>query len=73
MSKAPNLTEIEQALSGRGWITLEASTVSAWIAYTRDLEAQTKPAALSFSVEPGIVVQSGIEGWVISGNTWKKP
>ena len=39
----PNLSEIEEALKDRQWLTLDAQTLIAWILYTRELEGKLKP------------------------------
>ena len=33
-----DLKEIEEALKGRTWLSLEADTLHAWLKYTRELE-----------------------------------
>ena len=40
----PNLSEIEEALKDRQWLTLDAQTLIAWILYTRELEGKLKPS-----------------------------
>ena len=42
----PNLSEIEEALKDRQWLTLDAQTLIAWILYTRELEGKLKPSTV---------------------------
>ena len=48
----PNLSEIEEALKDRQWLTLDAKILMAWILYTRELEGKVKPST-SLTQEPG--------------------